>query len=126
MLKQLRDFFAKVFKKENGFTLIELLATLVIIGIITGIAVPAIGNVVSDSRNKAQVTEALMIIDAAKLARAENPDQTTWNDLEDYLSKVKDTSWTVKYSDTSGYSIQNHEAVVGTTVTEQDLVNQLD
>jgi type IV pilus assembly protein PilA len=120
MVKQAMNRTTKVLKKEKGFTLVELLATLVIIGIIAAIAVPAIGNVIDNSKDKAKVAEALMIIDAAKLAKAENPDQNTWNlngnssqgkdPLNQYLDKVKDTTWTVSWTETEGYKITNHDS----------------
>nr|WP_186278741.1 prepilin-type N-terminal cleavage/methylation domain-containing protein [Lysinibacillus sp. BW-2-10] len=64
MFKQMK----KSVKNEKGLTLIELLAVIVILGIIAAIAVPAIGNIISDSRDKAIVSEALNVIAGAKLA----------------------------------------------------------
>ena len=54
-------------KEQKGFTLIELLAVIVILGIIAAIAIPAIGNVINKSEDKAEVQDALQIINAAKL-----------------------------------------------------------
>ncbi|MEH7010532.1 prepilin-type N-terminal cleavage/methylation domain-containing protein [Neobacillus niacini] len=56
-------------KDQKGFTLIELLAVIVILGIIAAIAIPAIGNVISKSKDDAKVAEAISIIDAARLAQ---------------------------------------------------------
>jgi type IV pilus assembly protein PilA len=123
-------------KEQKGFTLIELLAVIVILGIIAAIAIPAIGNVITKSDNKAKVQDALLIINAAKLYVAENkPDSeihltkdgnaqtdvtvtaSTLRSLGDYLDRVKDSDFVVKvaYNTSSGkytYSINNHDAVI--------------
>ncbi|MEH7384766.1 type II secretion system protein [Bacillus sp. JJ1521] len=66
--------FKKYLKNQKGLTLIELLAVIVILGIIATIAVPAIGNVVSKTQEKANYTEAQQIIDSARLyITSENP-----------------------------------------------------
>jgi type IV pilus assembly protein PilA len=108
-------------KEQKGFTLIELLAVIVILGIIAAIAIPAIGNVINKSDNKAKVQDALLIIDAAKLYVADNPtsfpatsagsntiitlkgttadasDATTFTSLglDTYLDRVKDENFKV-------------------------------
>lgn len=54
-------------KEQKGFTLIELLAVIVILGIIAAIAIPAIGNVIGNSKTKATAQDGLQIINAAKM-----------------------------------------------------------
>lgn len=60
----------KHLKTEKGFTLIELLAVIVILGIIAAIAVPMIGNVINESKDKAILADASSILSAARLAQA--------------------------------------------------------
>jgi type IV pilus assembly protein PilA len=64
---------AKVLKNEKGLTLIELLAVLVILGIIAAIAIPAIGNIIEDSREDAVKQDAIKILEAASLYKVEDP-----------------------------------------------------
>ncbi|MED5018410.1 prepilin-type N-terminal cleavage/methylation domain-containing protein [Paenibacillus chibensis] len=63
----LKKRFGKLGREEKGFTLIELLAVIVIIGIIAVIAIPLIGNILSKSKESADVATARQIYDAARL-----------------------------------------------------------
>jgi type IV pilus assembly protein PilA len=72
----------KLLKKQEGFTLVELLAVIVILAIIAAIAIPAIGHIINSSREKAEVNDALQIIDAAKLYVTDHSDYTSGTPLD--------------------------------------------
>ncbi|MDR4948752.1 type II secretion system protein [Neobacillus cucumis] len=134
-------------KEQKGFTLIELLAVIVILGIIAAIAIPAIGNVINKSKEKAEVQDALLIINAAKLYVADKQPAadilltidgtvkktdsvTAVASLDSYIDRVKDEGFQVKVTQTTAtdgtikysYSIINHDAVpvVDSTKTTKD------
>ena len=58
----------KQLKNERGLTLVELLAVIVILAIIAAIAAVAIGNVISNSKDKAILSDAANVIAGAKIA----------------------------------------------------------
>ncbi|KZE39998.1 Tfp assembly type protein [Bhargavaea cecembensis] len=60
-------FVQKKLKEEKGLTLIELLAVIVILAIIAAIAIPAIGNIMENSRYTAVKSDAINVINAAQL-----------------------------------------------------------
>ncbi|TSI07704.1 type II secretion system protein [Lysinibacillus sp. BW-2-10] len=59
-------------RNEKGITLIELLAVIVILGIIAAIAVPAIGNMIENSKKDAHIANARAMIEAARLHSIED------------------------------------------------------
>ncbi len=73
-------------KNQKGLTLIELLAVIVILGIIAAIAIPSVGNIINNSKYGAIKSDALMILNAAKLYEAENGSEpTTGAQVKDYI-----------------------------------------
>jgi len=75
-------------KDQRGLTLIELLAVIVILGIIAAIAVPSIMNVIDKSKEDAVRSDAIQILNSAKLyAASENVDagNISWEDLRSYV-----------------------------------------
>lgn len=63
----------KRIKNEKGLSLVELLAVIVILGIIAAIAIPAIGNIIENSRYNAVKADAINVINAANLYFVDNP-----------------------------------------------------
>lgn len=61
--------------KNKGFTLIELLAVLILLGIVTLIAVPAIGKIIDKSKKRALVGIEGELISVAKKYYTENLDE---------------------------------------------------
>nr|WP_309099766.1 prepilin-type N-terminal cleavage/methylation domain-containing protein [Fredinandcohnia onubensis] len=95
--------FKKHIKNQKGLTLIELLAVIVILGIIAAIAVPAIGNVIDKTEEKAAYTEAQQIIDSARLyITAETP--TFGNDNKLTLNNT-DTDFQAYYDKAGTFTL---------------------
>lgn len=69
----MKNKMSKVLKNEKGLTLIELLAVIVILAIVSAIAIPAIGNIVENSRYNAVKADAINVINAANLYYTDNP-----------------------------------------------------
>lgn len=73
----MKNFVQKKLKDQKGMTLIELLAVIVIIAIIAAIAIPAIGNIIENSRYSAAKSDGLNVIAAAQIYYTENADKST-------------------------------------------------
>ena len=67
----MKKYLQKKLNNEKGMTLIELLAVIVIIAIIAAIAIPAIGNIIDNSRIDAAKSDALNVLSAASLYEAQ-------------------------------------------------------
>ncbi|MGB2991436.1 MAG: prepilin-type N-terminal cleavage/methylation domain-containing protein [Paenisporosarcina sp.] len=86
----MRKFIQQKLKDQKGLTLIELLAVIVIIAIIAAIAIPAIGNIIENSRVGAIKSDAQNAIAAANIYYTDNPDEAGPVDVftllaDDYL-----------------------------------------
>ena len=79
----------KLVKNQKGLTLVELLAVVVILGIIAAIAVPSIGNIIDNSKKDAHVSNAQQMLNAARLAFANNEQLGLENEytLQDLINK---------------------------------------
>ncbi|MDN7226964.1 prepilin-type N-terminal cleavage/methylation domain-containing protein [Planococcus sp. N064] len=73
----MKKFLQKKLKEQKGMTLIELLAVIVIIAIIAAIAIPAIGNIIENSRVGTMKSDNLNAIAAAELYILDYPEATT-------------------------------------------------
>lgn len=58
--------------KRNGFTLIELLAVILILGVISLIAIPIIGNIIEEAKEGAAKSSIINYIDAVERLVSEN------------------------------------------------------
>ena len=90
----MKKYMQKKLNNEKGMTLIELLAVIVIIAIIAAIAIPAIGNIIensrvgaikSDGQNALQAAELLLIDDPKFLENATGNKIVITNLVSDYL-----------------------------------------
>ena len=61
---------------EQGFTLVELLIVIVILGILAGIVVFAVGNLTSNAQTNACATEKSTIVSADEAYKAQNGSYT--------------------------------------------------
>ncbi|QFG01188.1 prepilin-type N-terminal cleavage/methylation domain-containing protein [Psychrobacillus glaciei] len=133
--------FTKILKNQKGLTLIELLAVIVILAIVAAIAVPAIGNVINNSKDKAILSEAANILSAGKLAVTEGScteNSTTVGNytcsatqLQPYIEGVTTATadsvsksagiWSVKYSRFSELKDKTKYNVSSDTVNEAQL-----
>ncbi|MER2090804.1 MAG: prepilin-type N-terminal cleavage/methylation domain-containing protein [Sporosarcina sp.] len=68
----MKKFLQKRLGNEKGLTLVELLAVIVILGIIAAIAIPSIGGIIQNTREKAFVADAQNALSAANLYFTEN------------------------------------------------------
>ncbi|MFC5591148.1 type IV pilin protein [Sporosarcina soli] len=73
----MKKWLQKRLKNEKGLTLVELLAVIVILGIIAAIAVPSIGNIVTNSKVNALKADGQSVLAAASLYFIENNTEAT-------------------------------------------------
>lgn len=73
----MKKWLQKRLKNEKGLTLVELLAVIVILGIIAAIAVPSIGNIITNSKVNALKADGQNVLAAANLYFVENDKETS-------------------------------------------------
>lgn len=126
----------KQMKNEKGMTLVEVLAVLVILALIAAIAIPMIGNMISDSQKKSELNDALNIIAAAKLADANGDAAGSDNKytkkelvnggyLDDSATKFTSVDKTNKQWVISGYRFDKNTDLKGKDATESELKTAL-
>ena len=81
---------------NKGVTLIELLIVIVVLGIISAFAIPAVGTIIENTEKDAILADAIAIENAAKLYCAQTTCTSTqtlgWDgQLEDYVQSFDDT-----------------------------------
>ncbi|WP_223638232.1 prepilin-type N-terminal cleavage/methylation domain-containing protein [Planococcus sp. 4-30] len=89
----MKKYLQKKLNNEKGMTLIELLAVIVIIAIIAAIAIPAIGNIIDNSRVGTIKSDALNALSAYEMyvqdEEVASTTAVTSNDMvPDYLDGV--------------------------------------
>jgi general secretion pathway protein G len=73
---------------EQGFTLVELLIVIVILGILAGIVVFAVGNLTSDAKTSACSTEKSMVNTALEAYKAKKGAYPTGADASDRMTEL--------------------------------------
>ncbi|UKJ46525.1 prepilin-type N-terminal cleavage/methylation domain-containing protein [Lysinibacillus sp. ACHW1.5] len=130
MLKKWKN--KKLLKNEKGLTLVELLAVIVILAIIAAIAVPAIGNIINKSKDRAILAEASNILAGAKIAyidgactdgkcnaKALEP-FVDGIDLKDSAAAYDGKDWTITYDRFEELKTKEFQ-ITGKEITEKDL-----
>ncbi len=101
--------FKKQMKNEKGLTLIELLAVIVILAIVAAIAIPAIGNIIENSRVKGAKADVANIVSAANIYFTDTGEKSFSNDATDianYLTnKGSVKTFTVTKADTGAVTV---------------------
>ena len=99
-------------KNNKGVTLVELLVVIVVMGIIAGFAIPAVGNIIENANKDSVLNDALQIENAAKLYCSTNVCEAN-ND-----GGTDDTKIELGWDDISPYveGISGYEQTTGTEI----------
>ena len=89
---------------NKGVTLIELLIVIVVLGIISAFAIPAVGSIISNTEKDAVLADALSIENAAKTYCGSKTCTTAelagleWDDIKEYIGSFDEAA----YEETDG------------------------
>lgn len=111
--------FNKHIKNEKGLTLIELLAVIVILAIVAAIAVPAIGNIINNSKDKAILAEASNILSGAKLAEIDGVCVEATTAITCDISVLKDFVDGIPATIADGTTATNYSAELSTVAASK-------
>ena len=106
----------KRIKNEKGLSLVELLAVIVILAIVAAIAIPAIGNIIENSRIKAAKADVANVLSGANIYFTDVIDAdgtATVAELEPYVE-----SWGVL----NGKTVTVTKAASGNTLSVTETV----
>lgn len=105
----MRNKIKQLLKKEGGFTLVELLGVIVILGLIIGISIPLIGNVVAGAKTDTDAAQQELVIDAAQMyfLQTKSEDDVTVDKL------ITDKYLEADYSGDKELTISKDEADAG-------------
>ena len=82
-------------KNNKGVTLVELLIVIVVMGIIAAFAIPAVGQIITNTQKDASLADALAVENAAKLYCSQttctSTQQLTWTQISGYVEGVDAT-----------------------------------
>lgn len=134
MLKKWKN--KKLLKNEKGLTLVELLAVIVILAIIAAIAVPAIGNIINKSKDRAILAEASNILAGAKIAyidgacKDDKCDKDALKsyvdgiDLSDTVVELTKDGWQITYPRLKDIKLEEFQVTDGKSL-EKDINSKL-
>lgn len=97
-------------KNQKGMTLVELLAVMVIIGIIAAISIPAIGNLMENSRKDAHISNAQALQESGRLWATSNEAYLT-----QIFTKKSDATVTIKLAN-GQWDVTDNANVTGLTI----------
>jgi type IV pilus assembly protein PilA len=88
---------------NKGVTLVELLIVIVVLGIISAFAIPAVGTIVENAERSSVANDALMVENAARLYCQDNYDDPdcdgngdvlTWSEVFTYVDGLNESLYT--------------------------------
>lgn len=99
---------------KKGVTLVELIIVIVIIGLISAFAIPAVGRYLETAKKENIYNDALLIENSAKTYCLENDCEKgsvlTKDDLGEYMSNLKsDYTYSVKLLDNDYYAVSYYK-----------------
>jgi len=99
-------------KTIRGFTLIELLITLVLVGILAGVGLPALANLMRNNQITGQTSALAMSLTAARSEAIKRRENITVNARGGDWS----TGWTI--NDSGGNTLRDHNISAPVTIVE--------